>query len=112
MAWFGLPVELFTAELDRQMQRRRPRREGDGILPPDHLRRHALHLIDVGPNRGHPIGSDRFIHPLLLVTVHRGGRQPDLIFKGFDPCKSRIVSKIHDDAPLTCLPGRSHALRS
>ena len=73
----GLAVEFLAAQLDRQVQRRRPRREADRVLAADCFRRDALDFVDVRADGGHPVGADGFVHPLLLFAVHGGRGEPE-----------------------------------
>lgn len=47
------------------------------MLAADFLRDHTLHLVDVLPDRGHPVGVESLGHVPELIPMHRRGRQPD-----------------------------------
>ena len=86
-----LPVKLFTRKLDRKMQRGGTTGKGNGMLYADIGCDLLLDLIDICADGGNPVRPNCIIHPILLVSVHGRRRQPNLLLKGFNPRKARIV---------------------
>ena len=47
-------------------------------------------LVDVPADGGNPVRLDGFVHPSLLVSVHRRAGKPEFTFKRAYPAESRV----------------------
>ncbi len=67
----------------RQMQGCRTTAQSYGMHAPHMVLCQPLQLIDVLPNRTHPVGIIGRFHIFELFPMHCGGRKPYFIFKGY-----------------------------
>ena len=76
-------VEFPGCQLYRQMQGCRTTAQSYGMHPSHMVLCQPLQLIDVLPNRTHPVGIIGRFHIFELFPMHCGGRKPYFIFKGY-----------------------------
>ena len=95
----GLAIELLPRQLGGKVQGRGAAGQAYSILHAHKGFHLLLHLVDVGAYGGDPVGFDGFIHPFLLLPMHGGRGQPDLLFKRFDPDKAWVLEKLVHAVP-------------
>ena len=66
-------------EAEGEMQRRRARRERDGVLGPDVRRELALESVDVRPDRGDPVRGEGFVDKAEFVLAEVRGGEIDAV---------------------------------